>query len=315
MGDFAPNLPGPLMPLVAVGIIVFFVSALVFGILPIAVAEAMHAKKRKIFYDKISLQIAQCLTAIALCFCGIFTALFAGALLTHGLTPDFLLIQGKISGLEALLIACIGFLLFLFVHQRLRKQPLWRWGFATCLAVAMLVCAGFFVSTAVESRTYLPIPQPHALWSISSLLSLFNSAFAYVLPVGLAIIPSLSQLWLILRRNRANYGRDYYNFAMHSLARWSLAGILAGTALTAAYIFFLKEYRGAVPPPMCPHQIWLFTAAVGLPAIACLLWSAQLTSATPMRHKLGVCLAFLLLCGTLCVHLIIVQQYQGLAGL
>lgn len=117
--------------------------------------------------------------------------------------------------------------------------------------------------------------------------------------LALACAGALALIWLVLRRRRDDYGRDYYVYAARACARWA-----AWTALGCAAAY--GAMAGLVWTPMTGTQyaepFMVFSGAgAGLTLLGCLCWLFIARSAAPMRHKpamfLGVALLWLGMAG------------------
>lgn len=126
--------------------------------------------------------------------------------------------------------------------------------------------------------------------------------FAYALFMGLCIAASGSLLWLLIRRNRDDYGRDYYAFAMRYGAWWAVASAVAAALGHTALCVVLHGIMVPLQPGLTLAKPVLMAGMATL-GTATALWLAAARSATPLRHKPGVILAWALLLITLCLHL------------
>jgi hypothetical protein len=111
--------------------------------------------------------------------------------------------------------------------------------------------------------------------------------FAHCLSLAFAAAASFCLPWLFLQRAAADYGRDYYAFALRAAARQALAATLASLA-AGAILLALHPPRRLFPEPIA-------AAAAGLCLICLILWTLVLKSPSPLRHKPGAfaaCLFF-----------------------
>lgn len=297
--------------LATIGLLLFFLLASLCTPLLGVITEAIYTAKRKAFHDKCAMQITQAGFAVALlvfivigfsvstimvqnqpelfeppllwrtaaCFAGPAAALFSLMLYLVTWKPlktlrALHLTLGIITALSALGLLCGGFLLLGLVSQPLLTSQLWT----APLIVAKALLQDFLASPS--------------LWLM----------LGYLFCTGMSCGGGLVQIWLIMRRNRADYGRDYYAFAMRYCARFALTFVLLATGL-ASGIFW--ELRHSIPlefsQPMDPGILLM---AGGLPLCCALLWLAIGKSDTPLRHKPGSFFACLFLFIALCAQLL-----------
>ncbi|MDL2313987.1 hypothetical protein LJC36_03290, partial [Desulfovibrio sp. OttesenSCG-928-C14] len=210
------------------------------------------------------------------------------------------------------LLSCAALILFLLFQfllclswKKLRKTPL---HLPFCLLCAVLA-AFALCSVTLGIKTFpelLPfgsarlflLAHPVAKAPLTELLAAhpsetwaFLAATALALP---ALASALGMFWLILRRARDDYGRDYYNFAGSSLAGLAFFFGLLSLAATAALFWFQYQAFAAAPNgPDGPGYAWIIPAALlGMQLACCLVWIVAAKSSIPMRHRPGMFLSF-----------------------
>ncbi len=111
--------------------------------------------------------------------------------------------------------------------------------------------------------------------------------------LALACAGALGLIWLVLRRGRDDYGRDYYVFAAKSCARWAGWSTLGGVAAFGAMMGLIWAHVAA---SSYAEPLLIFSGAgASLALLACLCWMAVARSAAPMRLKPAMVLGVLLL--------------------
>lgn len=141
-----------------------------------------------------------------------------------------------------------------------------KYGYWSLVAVAAL----FAGVLSLEGNTVLP-PARSALWPAACLWP----------ALAISLSAALSLVYLLLRRSRDDWGRDYYRFAAPFLAKWHLAGGVAVCVLLFWLFFALRATMN------------LFLPQIAYPALAgmlCLLGGMLLAgvlcrSEHPMRLK------------------------------
>ncbi len=121
------------------------------------------------------------------------------------------------------------------------------------------------------------------LLSAKELFTLFYLIRALLLAMLSGFV--LSLLWLIVRRNLDDFGRDYYAFAARFAARGALFFALLLCAFLGHVMFWYPEIAASFT-----YAFYASFGALGLCAI--FLFIVQFAS-QPMRHKLSMFLAFL----------------------
>ncbi len=325
-----------LILLATAGLILFFLLAAFSTPLLALSAESAYVLRRKAFYDKCALQISQAAFGIGIF---IFLLLAGGALyLGLHLPPDFSdesarLFRSEAPGLTLQLWGQLGYMLFfvppltglilffayLAVWPMLKKRRaahlILGW-LCALFMLALLLCT-LVLAWNAQSSLLLVFLIHNPLPVLLALLADFFASpappliFACLVCLGLAAGAGLSQLWLIMRRFKADYGRDYYAFAMRYCARTALGFTLASLVCACAVWLLL---RSSVPPELTqPQDLGLTIIALGLPLSCCLLWFSIAKSETPLRHKPGAFFACVFLVIALCAQLLMLANTFPLA--
>lgn len=212
--------------------------------------EATAISRRNAFLDKLALQLANmALTLLLLCVAasGAAAALFASKI--PGLSGWALRADSPAVALGA----SLGFTLFSVAVYRSSWRNL-RQGKGAHLYIGIMavlgaaastytamVCARdftarFLLDAPVElSAARLWIPgSDSALWAL--VLGGFGLALCYAGVAGCA--------WLVLRRKRDDFGRDYYNFALPRTAKLALLPVPVAAAGATWAAFLLPSRMG-----------------------------------------------------------------------
>lgn len=307
--QFDINFADFLTMLSALGLLLMLVPAVLITPGVAAITESLTFKKHKAFYRKCARQLSQVPFGLGLM---LFTILGCGAMI--GLMQFRPELMEPDKAWRPLLVVALPMaamlLLTLYVTTwtklgKLKKLHL-ALGFlaaAACLAVLFLFFL-FLVSLQRPIELDMLLESPTAL--LASLWADYLSSPAlwqltiYLVFLGIASGTGLSQLWLIMRRYKEDYGRDYYNFAMHYCARLALAFTLLST-LTAGWLFW-SLWQSMPSVFLQPQDRGVLLVAFGLPVSCCILWLCILKSETPMRHKPGAFFACLFLFISLCAQ-------------
>ena len=318
--------------LATAGLALFFVLASLATPVMGVVTECLYTAKRKSFYDKCALQITQAAFGM-----GIFIFLVLGggaAYYTVSFQPDLAAAlpavdtQAEAVNLPVRVWQLLGPMVFfipllvglclVFLYQAtwsaLKKHRAFHLflGWLAALLMLAILFSGLLLIANVKAPLLLLFLFHNPLPVLASLLGDFFSSptlplmFLTLLCTGLAAGAGLSQLWLIMRRFRADYGRDYYGFAMRYCARLALGFTLAAAGIGAG-LYFLLRY--SIPPELTqPQDIGVALIAAGLPLCCCLLWLSIAKSETPLRHKPGAFFACVFLFIALCAQLLMLAS-------
>jgi hypothetical protein len=159
-------------------------------------------------------------------------------------------------------------------------------------------------------RALLAQPPSSALWP----------AVVQGTALSVAAAGAVGLVYLLLRRRIEDYGRDYYNFALHAAARWALLPGLAQLAALGWLVWALREDLAAAGPAgaaWTANPLLLLAVAAGaLGLIACALWLAVRRNRNPLRLKATILAAFVFLGASLaCETLMVLRLLPPIPGL
>jgi hypothetical protein len=253
----------------------------------VAPASEMLAKARKkVFLDKCGMQLADLGSLLGLCIL-LGSATGTGVLLyTTPLFRQAYAWPPALAGAAAAALAVLLLLVYRFTWKPLKKRkgvhvPLGLLSLVASLAALMLVLA-------VKRQFLLQgMPAPDAAASVAdSLRDLLaispTSAFWILLAQALLLLPTatgaLGLVYLLLRRNRDDFGRDYYNFALPYSAKWALFPGLAQFGVMLWLGYDLMPRLGEAVLSNANVTAWLIGCALAL--LACLPWLVLARSRT-----------------------------------
>ncbi len=157
------------------------------------------------------------------------------------------------------------------------------------LGIASATCsiaAGIMITASLRGFTPL-LSLSEAASSLPALLLPGNAAYyafqGLYLTLALAYAGCAGLLFLLLRRNRDNFGRDYYAFSMRMAAR--VAGIAGMTALIleATGLMALEPAMRTLVTTSESGLLWIASAVLLL--VCSGLWLAVARSGAPLRLK------------------------------
>lgn len=299
------NLTVPALPPVeTIGACVFaallaaLILAGVFGPFMAVASEWITLKTKRAFYARAARQTAR----MAL-FAGTAAALTGGAFMTwFAMNEPALLAPPYIAPLALTGGSIVISLAILAVYVRHKPgPPLANKGHATIGlasaawgAFSLFCCTGVvrrLLHTPPEFDTTIPLAAQLHLFFEIPLDSFFWPLLLESVPLGFALAAAFACMWLLLMRDRQDYGRDYYAFALPYCAKWAAAFTVP--AICAGAFVFFESRKIMLPELSHDPSLLLDVLSAAFPLLACLLWICIIRSAHPMRHKISVVLALI----------------------
>jgi len=300
--------------LAASGLVLFLVLATLCTPLFGLMTECVYTVRRKAFHDKCALQISQSALAVGLFILIVLVGGAAAAV--YQLQPELLeppLVWRPLIFLSPPLAALALLILYLASWRLLKKVRVLHVFFGllpALLFLAVLFCGLLLLANMQQPMLFTLLwndPLAVAIVLVEDFLQTPQlwALFGYLFCTGLAAGGALAQIWLILRRHKADYGRDYYTFAMHYCARFALAFTVFATGLAGGVYWLLRQ---SVPVELSqPHDPGILLIAAALPLCSCILWLVIGNSETPLRHKPGVFFACFFLYIALCAQILMLM--------
>jgi hypothetical protein len=134
---------------------------------------------------------------------------------------------------------------------------------------------------AADPALFLP-PLASASWVLLPCL----------LALSLAMAGAAAPLYLIHRREKDDFGRDYYNYALKMASKWAMGGSLAAVASQAG--LFAMLWPVVRDMPIRASFFWGEAVALAAFAMAGLLWTMVIKNQNPLRLKLHCVAGYLL---------------------
>jgi hypothetical protein len=257
---------------------------------------------RRVFLEKFALQTGR-MGLLAL----VYTMLVAGGSLAIGMAqapgsrflPDAahpLLLPGAAA-------AGCWLVLLLLLSYALKPGKNIRWlRLVLTLGAAVSSLGTVFMATLVGASLFGP--AEFSARAVPAPGSAFWAHAAQWMVLGLVCAGALSLVWLVARRNRDDFGRDYYAFVPRFGAWCCMAALIAAAGV---HVWLAAVHAPQVPPAMAGVVMaaWYAVLGCGIAALGC--WSAVAWARLPMSRKsfmfLGLGLAFLALAGLVFVGL------------
>lgn len=257
----------------------------------ITALTGLHKTKRlKIFIDKFGQQASTfALLGGLWLFCILCAALGAIWFFLPDKAPYFLGIPlplGAVAG--PILLGAAAFLTYRGLWQRLKTRKSLHAVFG--LTATLLLWIAYYANLAAIRPFCLGLPPgigPEFL--LPPPASLFWRLLALGLALSVTLAGVFTGAWLVWRRNKDDFGRDYYNFTLRLTARIGFLGQLASLAVTGWLVLGLLPLVGELSTRL--------TIAISLYGTGSLLTLVCLGMVMPqenaLRHKVMLLLAFL----------------------
>ncbi len=169
-----------------------------------------------------------------------------------------------------------------------------------CLAIVAscwyaMAALGSISILSADTALTAGIPHSESLkaFFIPSFDMTYWDAAPYVLPLAFAMAGGLACLWLLLRRTKDDFGRDYYAQMLPWCASWARNGWLVYWLLlmvtTAVQWMNLMQEENYLSSPAFIQSV----AFLLLWLIPGILWTIVMRSEFPLRHKATLLLAFI----------------------
>ncbi|MHC1789981.1 hypothetical protein [Solidesulfovibrio sp.] len=247
-------------------------------------------KRLKIFIDKFGQQAATfALLGGLWLFLVLAVAGAALAFLVPAKAPYYLGLPFPAAAVAGSILAgAAAFLTYRGSWQRLKTQKPLHGTIGLC--ATLLLWTAFYAGLAAARPLVLNLPPaPDAAFLLPPGDSLFWRIFALGLPLSIGLAGTFTGAWLVWRRDRDDFGRDYYNFTMRLSARFGFGGLLL--ALPAL------GWLGLGLVPLAGELTTVLAVSVGLFGSGLLLTLACLgfvmVQENALRHKVLLVAAFL----------------------
>lgn len=258
---------------------------------------------KKVFYDKLAQQIASMSLILFILFFMATAGTLAYVAKSWQWTMDWLINPESpmMFVYASLALSAIFLCAYKYSWKKLKKQKAIHIFFGI-LAVLGGIC--FIHSATMTMRLVFGLigntPEPSVpqmpLWDhMLAIPDKTNLALGilYVI-MSFTFAGSSGGLYLVMRRNKDNFGRDYYKFALPVISKWALFPMV----IQILSIGFLISYFITPSLQTLTQNTGMLVTVGGaalLYIICCAIWIVAWKSATPMRHKIGLSAAPILI--------------------
>ena len=289
-----------MLPCALAAVAAAFVLAACFGPMAAVVSEKLSVSKQRGFYAKTGQQMAQMSFFFGILAIGLLVACVLWIAADEPAIFQFpyrmpLIVTGGIITLAA---AVLG----LYVILRPKKGPSTTVHALIGFIASLCSLSALFLCTSTARRLLQTVPDIAPELPLSEQLtqffhipadSLFWPLLLEAVPLGFAFAGAFAAVWLIIMRDRQDFGRDYYAFALPYCAKWALFATLL--AIPAGAYAMLRGESIMLPELSHLPSLLLDFLSVILPLLACGIWAAIIKSEHPMRRKISAFIAWLFL--------------------
>jgi hypothetical protein len=279
-----------------------------------AVCERLAVTRKRVFYDKLGMQLA----AFAL-ICGVGALPFPLALWVMDWAGNWFYLYVKhpniplpefsltLAGGASLLAAgCYALALAFVIAYRASWKALKQHkglhsflGFtASLLGLLTIGLALLYKRMALHDSGHGPASAygVDALWRALAETSPASLLWPTLLVAALLSVSAaggFGLVYLLLRRNTEDFGRDYYAFALKECSKWALIPTLVSMA---GFGWLLVTQMGRLGPlALSNFKLVYLASGLVLLLVAATAWAMVNRSQTPLRHKPSVVLGCLCL--------------------
>lgn len=249
----------------------------------IAVLGEISAKtKKKVFFDKYGQQTG----AMGLILLILLIAIY-GATIGLGMSRYPQLIQANLTPSSPFFLGTIGmgvFALFGLVYfltwKKMRNAKPLHIILGLISALAGLGAVAIVTPAKLTFNMAQGSPSQEALAQIGAMALPMSVMYALLV---LSAAAALSLVYLVIRRNKDDFGRDYYNFSLRLAARWATLPMVAFLGCQGWLFATLTEKIKTLVLGTPLAYIWGGLTILG---VACaLIWIIIARSESPLRLK------------------------------
>nr|WP_321514449.1 hypothetical protein [uncultured Pseudodesulfovibrio sp.] len=249
----------------------------------IAVLGEMSAKtKKRVFFDKYAQQIGS-MGLILLILLLIVQGAAYGVALTkfpqyiHAL---FTLESPLLNTFAAFGVFAIFSIIYFTTWTKMRNTKVLHISLGMIAALAALTCVALAIPAKIAWMLSHSTPTDETLSAATAMILPMSIMYALL---TMAAAAALSATYLVLRRNKDDFGRDYYSFSLRLAARWATLPMLGFLGCQVwLYATLPASFKSIVTgTPLA----FVWSGVVALGAICALIWILIARNESPLRLK------------------------------
>ncbi|BCS86921.1 hypothetical protein [Pseudodesulfovibrio sediminis] len=249
----------------------------------IALLGEISAKsQKKVFFDKYGQQSSAM---------GLMLTLFT--LVIYGITLGIFLFkspQGNSFVLDTkspLFIPLLSYAVFIVVGilyfatwKKLRNLKSVHMLLGVISTLSAMVCVAYAIYAKLSIALTMGSDAAGNTATAISMAQPMSTMFVFLV---LSVAAALSVTYLVLRREKDDFGRDYYNFALKLASRWAVLPMIAFLGCQGwLFVLLPQNFKTLV---LDTPLAYVWASLVGLGVICVILWMALARSESPLRLK------------------------------
>ncbi|NDV18771.1 hypothetical protein GO013_04980 [Pseudodesulfovibrio sp. JC047] len=249
----------------------------------IAILGEISAKtKKRVFFDKYGQQIGAMGLVLLILLLIVDGAAYAVALTKF---PQY--IHALFSLNSPLLDTFVAFGVFAFVSliyfttwKKMRTNKGLHMTLGMVASLAALTCVALAIPAKIAWTLSHGTPSETAVAAAAGMILPMSTMYALL---TMSAAAALSAAYLVLRRNKDDFGRDYYNFSLKLAARWATLPMIGFLACQGwLYAVLPPSYKTLV---LGTPLVFAWGGVIALGVVCMLLWILIARSASPLRLK------------------------------
>ncbi|MGL1863717.1 MAG: hypothetical protein OCC46_14420 [Pseudodesulfovibrio sp.] len=254
-----------------------------FGSPVVAVLGEIAAKtKSKVFYDKYGQQTAAmgCVLLALLIIVDIAAVSVAYIKFPQMLQKVITPASPFLGPLIAMGVFIIIGLPYFLTWKKMRNAKGLHMTLGMIAALASLIC----IALAIPAKLMIGLPpeMAQAQMELGILSMILPMAVMYTILI-VAAAAGLSCAYLVIRRNKDDFGRDYYNFALKQAARWATLPMIGFLGCQGWLFAVLPEHFKTMTLGTPLGLVW--AAGLALGSLCVIVWIIIARSETPLQLK------------------------------
>ena len=249
----------------------------------IAILGEMTAKsKKRVFFDKYGQQTGTMGLILLILLLVIYGASFGIAMVK---LPE--LVKTMVSMDSPFLdvfVAFGAFALFSLIYfptwKKMRNAKALHMLFGMAATLSALTCVALAIPAKIAWGLAQSTPSEAAIEAATAMILPLSTMYALLI---LSAAAALSCTYLVMRRNKDDFGRDYYNFSLKVAARWATLPMIGFLGCQGWLFVRLPESFKTLVVETPLAYVWAGAVAIG--AICALLWVLLARSESPLRLK------------------------------
>ena len=249
----------------------------------VAVLGEISAKlNKKVFFDKYGQQTG----SMGLILLALLIVIYgAGITISLSRFPD--LLQQSLTpaspfftGTVLLAIFAVFGLIYFLAWKKMREAKPLHIAIGAVSALSAIAAVAIVTPAKLAFNLSQGTPTQEALATVTAMSLPISAMYALLI---LAAAAGLSLAYLVIRRNKDDFGRDYYNFSLRLAARWAVLPMIGFLACQGWLYSTLPEKMQTLILGTPLAYVWAGLSVFGATLVA--VWMIVARSESPLRLK------------------------------